>query len=119
MEIINVDLDNLKFINDREGHLAGDVALCTVANVLVAVGNNGYKVYRIGGDEFYVVGIDKSYATTREYINKARKALVKTGLSASFGSAHYNPGDDFGVRCIETDKMIYENKKDKPVYVKK
>ncbi len=119
MEIINVDLDNLKFINDTEGHLAGDVALCTVANVLVSVANNSYKVYRVGGDEFYVIGIDKSHASSKVYITNAKKLLSKEGLSASFGSARYNPGDDFGDRCIEADKNMYANKKHKPTYTKK
>lgn len=118
MEVINVDLDNLKSINDTEGHVAGDAALCTLANVLLAVGNNSYRVYRVGGDEFYVIGIDKSHASTKVYISNAKAALTKKGLTASFGYAHYSPGDDFGDCCIEADKKMYENKKSKPVYKK-
>ncbi len=118
MEIINVDLDNLKYINDTDGHSAGDEALCTLANILITVSNNGYRVYRVGGDEFYVIGIDKSHASTKVFISNARNELKKAGLTASFGSAHYNPGNDFSDCCIEADKNMYENKKSKPAYTK-
>lgn len=46
------DMNNLKHINDRFGHLSGDQAICRMAdalrNNLEDIGN----VYRIGGDEF-------------------------------------------------------------------
>jgi PAS domain S-box-containing protein len=49
------DLDRLKKINDRYGHLTGSEALCRLAEVLVAGCRNIDTAARFGGDEFAVV----------------------------------------------------------------
>ena len=47
------DADNLKELNDAQGHQAGDVALRRLAHELVAACPAGEPlVYRLGGDEF-------------------------------------------------------------------
>lgn len=48
-----IDLDNLKYVNDIYGHLAGDCALKTVGSVLADQGA-GMITTRYGGDEFLV-----------------------------------------------------------------
>ncbi len=114
--IINVDLDNLKQLNDSKGHTAGDKALCALADVLKEEANNDYRVYRVGGDEFYVLGLNKSSGTLQIFIHNAKQALKRKHITASFGYSHYEPGDDFTVCCILADEMMYEDKKNKPVY---
>ncbi len=116
IEIIYVDLDNLKYINDNKGHLAGDKALIDVASILLDVSENSYKVYRVGGDEFYILGINKTQTRSKILISNAKRSLTKVGLTASFGYATYRPTDDFADCCIEADKNMYENKANKPVY---
>lgn len=46
------DLDNLKPLNDRYGHPAGDKVLCRLAKVLSARARPGDCAARFGGDEF-------------------------------------------------------------------
>jgi len=53
--VIACDVDDLKAINDREGHAAGDAAICTVARNLVHALGAGAFVARVGGDEFLAV----------------------------------------------------------------
>jgi len=53
--LIYVDLDDLKSINDRFGHAAGDAALTKVAEILAAHVRESDVVGRMGGDEFAVV----------------------------------------------------------------
>lgn len=50
------DINRMKIINDKYGHLAGDTAICTVANVLREALGDEWIVVRYGGDEFLMVG---------------------------------------------------------------
>lgn len=82
-----VDLDNLKRTNDTMGHLAGDYALKTVADVLSEYGKDAI-VSRLGGDEFvyYMIGVNREEAAkTIEQIMKsfAKKKENNTYLSVS------------------------------------
>ena len=54
------DIDYFKVYNDRYGHLNGDVCLQTVARILKEVAGDAYFVARYGGDEFIVLGIEKT-----------------------------------------------------------
>ena len=55
--LVLCDIDNLKRVNDRGGHEAGDRALCAAADALVAAarGHDDAVVGRFGGDEFCVL----------------------------------------------------------------
>ena len=53
--MVFVDLDGLKRINDRFGHVAGDAALAEVAQLIVAAVRKSDIVARIGGDEFGIL----------------------------------------------------------------
>lgn len=53
--VIIVDINNLKAINDKQGHEAGDKAIISVAKDLKRFGT----VYRLGGDEFLLIMKDQ------------------------------------------------------------
>ncbi|HVP03064.1 MAG TPA: HD domain-containing phosphohydrolase [Solirubrobacteraceae bacterium] len=57
LALVLCDVDNLKELNDHDGHEAGDAALRSVAHVLqdVVAGRAHASVHRIGGDEFCVL----------------------------------------------------------------
>lgn len=50
--IISLDVDNLKFINDRFGHAVGDQYLAEMATVMNEAFQEADLVGRMGGDEF-------------------------------------------------------------------
>lgn len=50
------DINKMKIINDKYGHLQGDLAICTVANVIKEVLQDKWIIVRYGGDEFLMVG---------------------------------------------------------------
>ena len=55
VSVVLIDVDELKRINDRHGHAAGDEALRLVASVLKQSIRPGDLVVRWGGDEFVTV----------------------------------------------------------------
>ncbi len=58
--LIMVDMDNMKPINDRAGHLAGDRALIDLAAVLRESTRSSDFIGRFGGDEFSILLPDSS-----------------------------------------------------------
>lgn len=50
--IILIDIDNLKVINDSQGHSAGDSVIKTAATVFKQINKSNIEFYRFGGDEF-------------------------------------------------------------------
>lgn len=55
MCLLLIDIDNFKFINDSFGHMAGDMVLKTIANLLKERVRKEDIVARIGGDEFVIL----------------------------------------------------------------
>jgi diguanylate cyclase (GGDEF)-like protein len=63
--LVFVDLNDLKKINDKWGHAAGDLALDRVAKILAANIRQTDAVGRLGGDEFGIILAQTDQATAR------------------------------------------------------
>ena len=50
------DINKMKIINDKYGHLQGDTAICAVADSIKRALGDNWIVVRYGGDEFLMVG---------------------------------------------------------------
>jgi diguanylate cyclase (GGDEF)-like protein len=81
------DVDDLKKINDTQGHEAGDLALRAVARQLSAAG--GQKVFsaRIGGDEFVTIIEEISSRQTAQLFIREQESA--TSVRVSYGVAIY------------------------------
>jgi diguanylate cyclase (GGDEF)-like protein len=97
--ILFFDLDHLKMVNDRYGHLAGSRVLRDVAILIQEKLRKSDRIFRYGGDEF-VVSLPETGATGAVRVaNRLRRAvrthrfLVGDGptvnLTASFGVATF------------------------------
>jgi diguanylate cyclase (GGDEF)-like protein len=53
--LVLLDLDDLKLVNDHEGHMAGDEMLTAMARAMREMARPEDRLFRIGGDEFAMV----------------------------------------------------------------
>ena len=98
-DLMFIDLDRFKGINDVYGHLAGDQVLRIVADRLRDTLDKGEKIYRMGGDEFAVVQCHKA-CEVHDVEKLARRIIVSLSqpiedkgilhhIGASVGIAKY------------------------------
>lgn len=115
LSIIVIDMDNLKFINDKYGHATGDQALKQIALAINNALRRSDLVGRIGGDEFLVI----CQETGEEEIGKLEIRLQKAvsdlqvtaeALSISCGSATWQPGETIESLFHRADQSMYRNK---------
>lgn len=57
--LVMVDIDNLKLVNDRHGHLSGNRLITEVGRALVATFPRAPAVCRFGGDEFVATVLER------------------------------------------------------------
>jgi len=78
LEVVVLDLDRFKQINDQHGHLAGDAVLRQVAARVQTVIRSEDVFGRFGGEEFVVVSRATNAARLAERIRAAVEQLVVT-----------------------------------------
>jgi diguanylate cyclase (GGDEF)-like protein len=108
LALVIFDLDELKIVNDTQGHAAGDAALKCVASALRSTIRSGDNGFRIGGDEFAVILPE---ATERDAHTVAQRIADELELGASFGVAVCERGCDAGVLLREADDAMYAMKR--------
>ncbi|NKB88890.1 MAG: diguanylate cyclase [Acidobacteria bacterium] len=94
LSLIMVDVDNLKIVNDRHGHLAGNQAIERVGRELAKAVPMAIAACRYGGDEFFaLVPMDKKRAEERAerllIALEERSAKLPFDISVSIGVAGY------------------------------
>jgi diguanylate cyclase (GGDEF)-like protein len=87
------DMDDLKWINDHDGHLAGNAAIRRVAEALRAEIRGSDELARIGGDEFALL-LDGTSEDGAALCARLRETLGLAGLGITFGWATF-PADGF------------------------
>ncbi len=108
--VIIIDLNNLKKINDNMGHAYGDKAICSVANALKACATKKFRIYRIGGDEFAVLGIKQDIKDVETYIANVKSEISKTEFGISIGYAMSEDYENFDETFSVADRLMYNDK---------
>lgn len=83
--LLTIDVDHFKSVNDVYGHSGGDKALKFLVNSIVEVLPKGGQVYRIGGEEFYVLLPNSDLAEARVIAEKIRQHIPEQTLSLRGG----------------------------------
>ena len=112
--LVVFDVDDFKQINDRYGHLQGDVCLAEIGRCIKkAYARCGY-CYRIGGDEFCVLmeNADREAQCAQEFVRQLeqRRKAVDFLPTVSFGSAPFLGEDVLAVKN-RADREMYRYKK--------
>ncbi len=74
-----VDVDELKAVNDSQGHQAGDERLQALADAIRAAGRAADAAYRVGGDEFAVILPEARAWGALEFVQRLRAATQAGG----------------------------------------
>lgn len=109
------DLDGLKKINDRFGHLAGSRALCRVADVLRSHSRSIDTGARYGGDEFVLIlpetGMEAAQEVGRRICDRVANDPEQPPLSVSAGIAVYpDNGTTIATLLDSADRALYREK---------
>lgn len=106
-----IDLNELKEINDREGHAEGDELLRKTALTLRYAIRNSDFLARLGGDEFAVLGVQCDSIEPEEVSERLRSSLRKAGIGAAVGTAVGRPSDTHTEVWENADAAMYRDKK--------
>ena len=114
--LVVCDANDLKKINDTQGHAAGDEYLKDSAKLLCGIFTHS-PVFRIGGDEFAVFLRGDDYTNRDELMGKLKKRVLGN-KSAGFGPviasgmAEYDKDKDVEFSDVfeRADSRMYEDK---------
>ncbi|MEI7890988.1 MAG: diguanylate cyclase [bacterium] len=129
------DIDKLKHINDVFGHNAGDAAITTITKIISEHVRSEDRLFRIGGDEFFLVipvkpmtfnkekkvneaGTKKVTELTNRISNSVKSVRFfyeqkEIPLSISIGIHLFNEDNDISEEIAIADKKMYHAKNGK------
>jgi diguanylate cyclase (GGDEF)-like protein len=117
--VVVIDIDNLKPINDRLGHTAGDTAIREVATSLRSVIRAGDMLFRWGGDEFMILLFNTSKGSVHTRLSELiveleNKPMVYSSapvpLMFSYGIASFSDMSEIEQAIDRADNEMYECK---------
>ena len=123
LQVVVVDINDLKKVNDTHGHEYGDKLIQNGASLLKKVWGNE-NTYRVGGDEFVVVCTDKEVECVKERISLFEEAIEDYNrqntceelyLQMAIGMAVYNSETDKEYMDVfrRADSAMYKDKEQK------
>lgn len=117
--LIMLDIDDFKAINDTYGHDCGDGVIKTIAAVIRASFGKGYTCYRVGGDEFSIIGGETEKAGLERQLEQFATNLAAARTpgqllpTVSYGYSIFPGGSrlDFSQVRQEADDQMYRCKR--------
>ncbi len=119
--LLMLDIDYFKHYNDKFGHMAGDIVLKTISQIITEIFKDANPIVsRFGGEEFCVAisGADKkkAYGLACELLAKVEKTKItlrkqETGVTVSIGVATFiEDAQDENELIFKADRAMYEAK---------
>lgn len=107
--VIYLDLNGLKEINDKMGHIAGDTLIISASYALQEIFLD--NSYRVGGDEFVVIEQDVSELLFFDQYAKLLKRMKELEISVATGCVWKETCPNLSETLQEADQKMYEDKK--------
>ena len=121
--LLSADMDRMKEINDRYGHLAGDEAICRMGRAVQRLKELSLTPVHISGDEFLAYGIADDpeeaenvvqfFSREVERINREEPWICDISASSGVFAAVPGEGEDLDRFMTMADRAMYEDKKRK------
>ena len=114
--VVVCDINQLKLINDDYGHEEGDKVITLISRTIQEIFSSE-KLYRIGGDEFVIIGKDPDYSGRISDLKSKLKASrseidnLPASVSAGFSVFNMESDTDYSEVFNRADKLMYEDKK--------
>ena len=116
--VFNMDVNNLKHMNDTYGHEAGDKLIRKAAESLRRIEKRNVIPFRVGGDEFIVVALHVTRSEAEQLRRDWEEGLRELNqredgvdcviaCGFAYGEADY----DLEALFAQADQLMYENKR--------
>jgi diguanylate cyclase (GGDEF)-like protein len=115
-QLLLIDLDNFKQINDRHGHPAGDAMLRAVGRVITNTLPSEGMAGRLGGDELALLLMADPQTlpdychSLQQQIAEATRELAGGPISLSIGLTSLHPDEGFEAAYLRADQALYAAK---------
>jgi diguanylate cyclase (GGDEF)-like protein len=113
LSLLYLDVDNLKVVNDRFGHAAGDETLRALGHAARQCSRDGADSgYRVGGDEFVLIVLADRAGTERlsRRILDAFQARAPHPSGLASGVVEWDGALSASELLSEADRRMYRNK---------
>ena len=110
-----LDVNDLKKVNDTQGHKAGDQYLRDACRIICSTFKRS-PVFRVGGDEFCVLSQGDDYERIEELValmNAHNEAAIRDGgIVIALGMSRFERDTRVAAVYERADKNMYDNKSD-------
>ncbi len=86
LSVVMMDIDYFKRVNDRYGHLAGDILLHDVSTILQDNARSSDILARFGGEEFIILLPETSLLGAKKLAEKLRNIIANTPFKTDIGN---------------------------------
>lgn len=117
--LLIIDIDDFKHVNDNFGHIAGDKTLIYLSKLIQNSLRKGERVYRFGGEEFIImfnrVSQKSALEISKRLLKDTRESKLfyqgkNINLTLSAGLTKHKKEDDAETIIERADSALYEAK---------